>query len=861
MFQSSISIDSNLLIPLPQPPSSSNATMEDKIIECQYRDADVYAQAYNCACSWHLKDDQLIHAQTDFLPSVIPPVTTNSRADMPDRALNVRINSLYGNTSDEELISLLKAFADCYGSWISGQFDMSSSIGIRHIEASMIIVEGQNSALNRMREGINTLRDNPILMKLYKLAHSAMLINMAKAKKTDYIDDFGVIDNIFYHPFQIAFLLINIECVINPESELRNNSIDLLWFPTGGGKTEAYFLLSAFSLLYRRHKYGKKGYGTSVIMRYTLRLLTAQQFERASRMVLSLNYACYKFMPELTTGGAYTIGLWIGNASSPNKLHDSEDSAAEINSIIIEAADKEEALRVNKFPLTDCPWCGRSLIEMGRTGFNCLKDRFEVRCLNPECHFHSGLPIDIVDESLYRYPPSILFATVDKFARLAWVDEASAFFGSDEGYLPPDLIIQDELHLISGPLGSITALFEGVVEMLCSRGGNMPRIIASTATIKNAVAQVKGLFGNRKVFTFPPPGLDYCDNFFSKVSTNILNREYVGVYPTGKTFTTTQLKLLALLLYGRLELVGNTDEKLDDYWTVVSYYNSLRELGRMFSKVRDELQQAYSQLVLNRYPDRKRYWLSRPKELTSRISGYEVKNVLHSLEATNIDEANIQGSINTATDIVFATNMISVGLDIERLNLIVMNGQPKSISEYIQVTSRIARNHPGLVFTLFNPFKVRDKSHYENFASFHNNYYKFVEPISVTPYTRVALRKLAPTLMAAYFRLVKGFNSPGDARECDLDEYIAYMDKRMNDSEMTLFLKVKLKEHMLFLREKLSVNPLLTYKDLLQSASDAATMECEEGDWLTVNSMRDISPNAVIKLLTPKAKKRNKDYE
>lgn len=861
MFQSNIWIESDYLQPLPQPPSPSYATIEDKTIDCQYRNSHVYALAHNCSCSWQCHKDSTITITTDYLPSVVPPVTVNSKTADISTTLNIMNNSSYGNLSDPEIVLNLNKFADAYHFWIQDQEALSDTLEDRHIEAATQIVADQNEILLRMRKGIEIIKLNPELMKLYKLSNSAMLVNMARTQSSYLPEDINKAAGINYHPFQLAFLLINIECVIDAESFRRKDSIDLLWFPTGGGKTEAYFLLSVFSMLFRRTNFGESGYGTSVIMRYTLRLLTAQQFERAARMILSLNYVCSVFMPSLIGKRQFSIGLWIGTASSPNKLCEGDNSAYDIIEKIIDSQNKEEALRVNKFPISDCPWCGHSLIEFGKTGFNCLKNKFEIRCLNPDCHFHRGLPIDLVDESLYQNPPSLLFATIDKFARLAWVDESAAFFGSEFGYLPPDLIIQDELHLISGPLGSITALFEGVIEMLCLRGGNTPRIIASTATIKNASAQVKGLFGNRSVVTFPPPGINYVDNFFAKVDSNDLNREYIGVYPTGKTFTTTQIKLLALLLYGRWELKGNIEGSIDDYWTLVSYYNSLRELGRMYSKLPDEIQTAYSQLVLKRYPQGKKYWLGRPKELTSRISGYEIKNVLHTLEAVNIDENDFDGSVRRAIDVVFATNMISVGLDIERLNVILLNGQPKGISEYIQVTSRIARKHPGLVLSLFNPFKVRDKSHYENFSAFHNNYYRFVEPISVTPYTRVAIRKLMPTMLTAYLRLVKGIKMPIQINDKDLDEFKSFMADRMNNDEMHRFLLAKVKDHMDFLREKLSQAPELTFKDLLVPASDAATLDYVHGDWLTMNSMREISPNTVIKLTTPKTRKRNSEYE
>ena len=862
MYQCKIKVQNGNIIPLPQPQLPSYATLEDKIIDCQYRDSKVYAQAHNCACSWHEVDGKTMLIQTEYLPSIIPPVTINANLDCEARsALKIKASSYYASSTDVQILHWLNLFVDGYESWVETQVKSSLELDSRYQEAAQTMVTNQRCALSRMREGIQLLH-NPSYLALYRLANSAMLINMLKIDPQGNPEPGNEAENIYYHAFQLAFLLINIECITNPESETRSNSVDLLWFPTGGGKTEAYFLLSMFSLLFRRFKYGSAGYGTSVIMRYTLRLLTAQQFERASRMILSLNYVCSKFMRQSIDNGPFSIGLWIGVASSPNKLRDADGSAEDVINKIFEVPNIEEAQRQNKFPISHCPWCGTSLIGEDKIGFNSLKDKFEVFCLNPECFFHQGLPIDLVDESLYHNPPSLLFATVDKFARLAWVEEASAFFGSEEGNLPPDLIIQDELHLISGPLGSISALFESVVEMLCKKRNKMPRIVASTATIKNAAAQVKGLFGNRDVFTFPPSGLHFGDNFFAKTDQNNLNREYVGICPTGKTVTSTQVKLLALLLFGRLELAGRIDEDLDNYWTVVSYYNSLRELGRMYSKTRDEVQQAYSQMVLRRNPSSKKFWLRHPKELTSRIPGHEVKQVLKSLEMPSIlsnDPSQVQSN---AIDIVFATNMISVGLDIPRLNLILMNGQPKSVSEYIQVTSRIARNHPGLVLTLFNPFKARDKSHYENFASFHQNYYRYVEPISVTPYTRVAIRKMMPTLLAAYIRMIKGISSLQDLSLQDLDDYINFMSKRMQDDPtMMPFFRSRLKTHMDILQEKLSIDPELTFRKLLLNASDATIMDYDDSDWLTMNSMREISPNAVIKLAPPRAKKRNTDYE
>jgi len=858
MFQTCLQVESEHLKPFPKPPLAPGTPFEDMITECQYRRTKIYGQSFNCACSWNATSQGGMLVSTEFIPEVIPPVTTNTRYNELQDTLNIMDNSCFSQIADNEVLERLTKLADCYESWIKEQAALN--IEPDYQQTALMIIEHQKETLARLRNGINLLRDDPSILRLYRLANAAMLVNMAKSRKRGLDLDITSWKGLQYHPFQLAFLLINIPCAVDPDSKSRQDSIDLLWFPTGGGKTEAYLLLSAFTMLLRKFRHGSSGLGTAVIMRYTLRLLTAQQFERAARLVLSLNHVCSKFYPELIADEPFTIGLWIGGASSPNKLLEGEGSAFEIYKQIIEAATLEAAKQANKFPIGDCPWCGRSLVELGRSGFNCLKSGFRINCLDPACPFHANLPVDLVDESLYLHPPSLLFATVDKFARLAWVPESAAFFGEGDR-LPPELIIQDELHLISGPLGSITALFEGVVEMLCRKSGKMPRIIASTATIKNASSQVRALFGNRSVSTFPPPGIDQEDNFFAREDKNNLNREYLGIMPAGKTVTTTQVKLLALLLARRFELMKSRHPGIDNYWTLISYYNSLRELGRMYGKARDEIQQAFMHAILKRNPFSKRYSLNRPRELTSRISGFEIKNVLHSLELVNMIADNPEDSIYTAIDIVFATNMISVGLDIERLNMIVMNGQPKNVSEYIQVTSRIARKHPGLVFTLFNPFKARDRSHYENFISFHNNFYRFVEPISVTPYTRVALRKMVPTLMAAYLRIYKGIDNVADVKDADLDELKELMSQRINDPEMTSFLFKKLSLHMDYLHDRLSRDPGLKFKTLLKSASDAAVLDHDDGDWLTMNSMREISPNAVIKIVSSGKKRKVKDYE
>src|SRR5690606_1909299 len=196
------------------------------------------------------------------------------------------------------------------------------------------------------------------------------------------------------------------------------------------------------------------------------------------------------------------------------------------------------------------------LMSEGVYGFNLDGHNFIINCLNNRCIYHKQLPVQVVDEMLFKHSPTLLFATVDKFTQIAWKEDAHKFFNSlDNDKLPPDLIIQDELHLISGPLGSIVGIFESVVEKLSTNESKnlLPKIIASTATLRNTSQQIENLYGGRKVNIFPPSGLTYSDSFFAKESKSASKRKYIGFMPVGKTSIDTQLQLLAHLLEARIE--------------------------------------------------------------------------------------------------------------------------------------------------------------------------------------------------------------------------------------------------------------------------------------------------------------------
>lgn len=492
-------------------------------------------------------------------------------------------------------------------------------------------------------------------------------------------------------------------------------------------------------------------------------MLSAQQFERASKMILACEFirSSYNDLGD----NKVSIGFWVGKQTIPNFLKDASQK--------LEATQKKlnkgDRYVVNPFQLSNCQWCNTKIIskiserdatfQIGHR----VNRQLHSYCLNESCHFSEikgGLPIVLIDEDIYSKPPTILFATVDKFAALAWKGEATTFFNNGSNR-KPELIIQDELHLLNGTLGSLVGLFENALLQLCDN----PKIIASTATVKNVDKQIQGLYG-REASVFPQYATNSDDTFFSKVIEES-KRKYIGILPTGKTTVVTNLQLLASLLYARLEIWKKTTDKseVDNFWTILSYFKSLKEIGRFSNKINSELKRVVEQIQVrlldNNYPNNlNHYYLAqRSLELTSRIPNEKIKRNLDKLDT------QFKGDIKQrkAIDLVLATNMISVGLDVGRLGVMVMNGMPPNTAEYIQASSRVARESEGLVITLYDPFNSRDLSYYEDFVQFHKTFYKQVEPLSVTPFAENALDKMLFTLILAYFRHSTPYTSNNSA--------------------------------------------------------------------------------------------------
>lgn len=756
---------------------------------------------------------------TDFFPTFETPSLNFNIEELKnsEEVLSMFNMSFLSSLSRGGKISLLNDFADSYDKWIFELEKYGEEIKKYYMKSnkSLIIIDSQidkcRKALGRVKKGIKILESDDSAYNSFCLMNEAMLmqrVHSGLSKDECYPEDRREVNVNYYdvqkkdaswRAFQLAFILINIESITNPECDERE-LVDLIWIPTGGGKTEAYLGLIAFTIFLRRLKDPENGGGTAVIMRYTLRLLASQQFIRASILIC----ACEKIRKEnkkFNLGkDEISIGLWVGSSVTPNEINKAKDIAKKlIDGDSLSKKTKTSSLKdlksdldrrkdeYSRFQVLKCPWCGTSLerdyklekdgnekeehIPKGLWGYDFEKKKV-IHCTNRKCDFKHKLPIYVVDEQLYENPPTLLFGTVDKFARLPWEGNVSNLFALDKGNKRkrPELIIQDELHLISGPLGSMAGLYETAVDAMCSYKGIKPKIIASTATIKRADEQCKMLF-NRKLAQFPPSGLKQEDNFFSKEVPldERPGRLYVGLMPAGKTATTTQVRLYTALLQSP-RFINVSEDILDKYWTLVGYFNSLKELGKAVNLINDDIaSNNFRYMKRLQRLNVLRYTLF-PDELTSRVKSTQITKILKRLDIKYLKENEYSKDLESkAINIVLASNMISVGVDVDRLNLMVVSGQPKDTSEYIQATSRVGRSYPGVVFTLYNTSKTRDRSHYELFNSYHKSFYKYVEPSSLTPFSENARERGLHAVFVSLVRHILKLNEDARAGEFNRD--------------------------------------------------------------------------------------------
>lgn len=694
------------------------------VMRLLYRHAPAFATGHGCAADWTWEPPApnrmpepgersgIDEVRIAFVPSY-EVLLTDSNPHIDTVALGmVRLSEI----APDKVVASLRNLLGGYKKWIAER--RREADALRPTEFGDIAREQIDlceRALERMHSGIDRLAGDEKCMEAFQLANEAMAHQRARTewikngRKGDPEPDEGR-----WRPFQICFMLLCLDGVADPEHADRQVA-DLLWFPTGGGKTEAYLGLIAFTIFLRRMRRGDSGGGVTVLMRYTLRLLTLQQFERATALMCAMETIRTRVGRKLGTE-KISIGMWVGESATPNHLKDAAKNLARLK-------DGQSVPTKNPVQLRSCPWCGTRLGPEHYTVHRALT-AMDVNCPSKTCEFNHGLPVHVIDETVYAARPTLVIATVDKYATVPWQEKAAALFNRNrpaDDTPPPELIVQDELHLISGPLGTLTGLYETMVDL----AADSPKVIASTATIRRAKQQGRALF-RREVQQFPPTGLDARDSWFSVETPreDKASRSYLGLLAPATSQASLLVRAYAALLHNAAHIEG--DEKVRDaYLTLVGYFNSLRILAAAELQVRDDVDDRLKHLA-----DRagvKQRELAEPTELTSRVDASSIPTYLKDLERAHPHPE--------AVDVLLATNMISVGVDVDRLGLMAIMGQPQTTAEYIQSSSRVGRRSPGLVVALYNAARSRDRSHYENFTAYHSALYRQVESTSVTPFS------------------------------------------------------------------------------------------------------------------------------
>jgi superfamily II DNA or RNA helicase len=833
-------------------------TNEDKHMKLLFDDRISFGRGHLCAVTWNddnIKDRCINEISTTFLP-IEKNILIKPNEEKKDY---LNMNKIANCNSVQELRAILLPLVSDYEDWITKlEIEKLQNISSQyHDSAKIKISEIRKEIIPRIHEGIEsvTSESDPNAFDSFKFANLAIAwqqtmgkwaetnikfddqinqlkygksqieknrkttdeekqsaidqidlqIKNLKNEKTSHPEPRSPSDDVNWRLFQIAFILLNLESIVNPKSNYRE-TVDLLWFPTGGGKTEAYLGLVAFTIAFRRlngkigDELSDKSLGVTVLMRYTLRLLTVQQFQRAALLMCACEKIRRGDQYKWGTDNPFQVGLWVGGAVTPNKREEGPSSAQNQKYSIRDRGTKITSIQGNNpYPLINCPWCGNALHE--RNGDTTGTPRqWRLFCSRTGCMFSkkddknsvdNSLPVVITDEDVYSRCPSLLISTVDKFAAISWTPNCKSIFGKVENYCrycgyyqknsklkhthpkepnkpknyleerppmsPPELIIQDELHLISGQLGTTFGLYEtGLEYLMTSENGIKPKIIASTATTRAADDQIKNLFNRNKTSIFPPQVITFGDTFFSEIKTDDDTKKlYLGVLATNKSGLTVQAKISATILFNIKKLIefGVPESYLDPYYTLVSYYNSQKDLGASGTSFKDSVpkfisvvqnqtfghdfcsstnpSQPIDKITLDPKLEQKlnnRFSNLITQELTSRRPSGEIPEILRELNQQS-------NETKYPVDLLLATNMLSVGVDIPRLGVMLVNGQPKKHSEYIQATGRIGRTKPGLIITLYSYTKPRDISQYEDFISYHSKFYQHVEKVSVTPFT------------------------------------------------------------------------------------------------------------------------------
>ncbi|NEB89246.1 helicase [Streptomyces anulatus] len=927
-------------------------------LRLQYRDRLEFAVGRTCSVDWEVAEGarRASKVWTTWLPTSQTPQT--AAEEISSALLDMR---KLQSAEPEELRSGLTPIMAGYTAWLDGEETRAQSLPAHLRDEGLDAVQSARKVQRQLEDGLEFLLGDAEALRCFRFMNQVMadqrIQSQVAQRRANHPDESieeareAVIATgpraHSWFTFQLAFVLMQLRLLSDPAAKNRSSNIakaQLLFFPTGGGKTEAYLGLAAYTFAIRRRQGVVNAFdgpldgnsGVAVLMRYTLRLLTSQQFQRATALVCAAELARMR-EPAVWGDEPFRIGLWVGTDVSPKRF---DEAATQL-----EKAHAGRGYRLTVLQIQRCPWCG-TRIEARDIRTNPGLRRVYVYCGDElaECPFSEGaevpegLPVLTVDEEIYRLAPAFVIATVDKFARLAREGEAASLFGrvsrrcERHGFVhpdyqqcaiqdgnkhprkdglpaaavhpvsrlrPPDLVIQDELHLITGALGTTVGLFEVAIDVMTawrtSDGHPVrPLLVASTATARNAADQVRALYG-RDVTIFPPQVLDAGRSFFSKelpVSEKTPGRRYVGISTTGVRLTTAEIRVSEVLMAASQLLLDRSGEAADPYMSLVGYFSATRELAGMARYMGDDIQTALA---------KRRPWSKLPSrtgtdfgalhvaELTSRVSSADITAKLDQMAVSfdpRFDSAAGKRELRALReakrktperevnpfDVVLATSMLQVGVDVTRLGLMLVVGQPKNTAEYIQASSRVGRDagRPGLVVALGNWARPRDLAHFEQFRHYHETFYAQVEALSVTPFSVTSLERGLDGVLVSAARVLQAVRTDSLSPESgasriegeqhfagELIEALVSRVRRASDEDSANRARLRLenrldhwgkrRKHLADLRKSLVYEKVTddTRHDALMMSAENAKSRIDTRDappFVVANSMREVQP-------------------
>ncbi|MGQ9609676.1 MAG: helicase-related protein [bacterium] len=576
--------------------------------------------------------------------------------------------------------------------------------------------------------------------------------------------------------FQIVFITMmvpEIAAVHKPNIPNFRDYVDVVYFPTGGGKTEAYLGVVVLQMFFDR-LIGKK-FGVSAVTRFPLRLLSIQQLQRIGEIFAQAEKIRRKHnIIGKDDCAPFSTGYFVGEGNTPNRVYkvntpyDKVDLLTPIN----EGGPEKERYRI----ITQCPFCGSDRIELHGD-----LDHLQIKhiCRNPACG--EELPVYISDYEIFRYLPTFIIGTVDKSAACGMQRFFRHIFGQvthrcpDHGFfsggcclqredcsrkspemlpvstidITPSLLIQDEMHLIRESLGSYSSHYESFFDEYIKRltdGKKRLKIIAATATISRYGHQLEQLY-RRKGYQFPSPGPDISKSFYAYWDETETGRLIAGVMPHGKTII---YAVLDILMFYREEIqrflnnpmilidAGLGFENVEDVKDVLRDYNLMLSYN-LVKLEGDAVYQSIKTMVNPRLREEGFEEIS-PRNLTGDVTFSDVKEVLSIIENPSGEER---------IDLITATSMISHGVDIDSMNFMVFRGMPRNNAEYIQASSRVGRKYPGLIFIVFNHTRERDQSYYRYFIKFHQFQDMLVEPVPINRWAKFSINRTLPGIFCA----------------------------------------------------------------------------------------------------------------